>query len=265
MAELNKIVSIDDIKNNLKEVQLKLNKLGEIIVIENNEPVFVMKSVEEEKRYIEIIVEGLLQKVGKSVFIEYYEMFEKDERPEQHLPAKFSLNSRRSRSSAARKIFEGNYQILALEIILESNRLENSVLSKTRELLSSRSTEVQIKTGEFKIGYIVKNIFPLLIESGNLDNLLAELVDASYSKEQFGIYYPLLKEIEFVFDSRTEKYDHNKYSRYYSKPISRNGKDYLLCSQWSEKLNYDKLISWINNTSKDLGVELESIISDYLR
>lgn len=241
MSKYDNLINYDDVSTELDTILLKLEKLDELVVLKNNRPVFVIKSIAEEQRNIEQQIEYLLQKIGKRMFIEYYEIFLEDDKPESKLPGKFSMNSRRSRSSAARKIFANHWEDEALKLVLNSSRLSNDITTKALSLVSLKSTESQ----SVKIGYMIKNVMPLLINDGLLDERLNDLLDKHYCKNTFGIYYPMLLQLDFVFDAKSMKYDKNKYPRYYANPISYQGKDYLLCSQWNEKLHLKRLEDWL--------------------
>jgi hypothetical protein len=128
--------------------RLALEK-GPVVIVENDVPKYVLmdfkmfsggaetklsqpcKGGSEDSDY----VMDLLNRMGKAVFVDYYYVFKKDDSPEEKLPHTFTLNSRRSRTSVARRIFRENLAIKALELIVSSSRLEDDVVRKARQIL----------------------------------------------------------------------------------------------------------------------------------
>ena len=93
---------------------------------------------------------------------------------------------------------------------------------------------------ELKIGKLVQIVLKRILESGSVSQEeIANLQNPSYSKDVFGINYPLLVKHDIPFEK----------VRYYKTPICINGVKYMLCSQWFEvPTNNDRpyLIKWIS-------------------
>ncbi len=88
---------------------------------------------------------------------------------------------------------------------------------------------------EMKVGAIAKNILRDFLEKGTL--LPAEidfLQDASYSKRNFDLNFPLLIEDGKSFEEK----------RYYKEPVEINKKKYYITSQWFDR-SKNQLINWL--------------------
>ena len=92
---------------------------------------------------------------------------------------------------------------------------------------------------ELKIGRLAQFAFAHMAEQGKIvDEELALMQTAEYSKSEFDLQYPVLVKKDSKFDKR----------RYYAKPLCIQGEYYMLCSQWFEvPSNNDRpfLIRWI--------------------
>lgn len=65
-----------------------------------------------------------------------------------------------------------------------------------------------------------------------------------WCNDNFGICYPLLKEVDIAIPITKQKY-YNKYARYWVKPVLEiNNKHYIMCSEWFEEFRA-KLDKWI--------------------
>ncbi len=87
---------------------------------------------------------------------------------------------------------------------------------------------------ELKIGALANTVLRRVLEAGIDEIELRDLQDGHYSKQVFGIYYPLLTSANVDFPRE----------RYYVKPLAINHKQFYLCSQWLEK-NRPKLEDWL--------------------
>jgi hypothetical protein len=98
---------------------------------------------------------------------------------------------------------------------------------------------------ELKIGKIAQKLFREALEGGKADDEEVSLMlTKDYSKNVFGIDYPLLVSTDEECDS----------VRYYTKPLTIRGKQYRLCSQWFEvPANNDRpyLMAWLEKHSDD--------------
>lgn len=101
---------------------------------------------------------------------------------------------------------------------------------------------------EFKVGKLAQVVLRKLLESGAASAEEIELMQtARYSKESFGLNYPLLVRSDGSYES----------ARYYSTPLIISGVSFQLCSQWFETdANNDRpfLIKWIEEHSEKNGV-----------
>lgn len=99
----------------------------------------------------------------------------------------------------------------------------NSVKAEKKEKTESVSLPRELYP-ELKIGALVQQVLKPLLEKKASEEEIRKMQEAEYSKEEFGITYPLLVESSQDFDKR----------RYYSEVIEIRGKQYHLCSQWFE-------------------------------
>jgi len=99
---------------------------------------------------------------------------------------------------------------------------------------------------ELKIGKIAQTLLREALESGKADDEEISLMQTKdYSKRIFGIDFPLLVPIGEDYDS----------VRYYTKPLTVQGKQYRLCSQWFEvAANNDRplLLAWLEGHRANL-------------
>jgi len=264
----NNIVSLSDVKRNTEEILESTKVKGNIFVFENNRPEYVILCIEEYNKFLddskEVVRDSVnnenevleaLNAIGKKVFVEYYYVFKEDESPEEKLPQEYTLNSRRSRSSKARRLFKDEKNIDALTIIIESNRIEDEVREKAIEILKSElgNEEVIVNLSnashnKVKVGKLARNTIRQFIEEKviNQEEIL-RLQDLKYSKDNFNLSYPVLKLVDKNSPIETQRNDSNGYPRYYSATVSSYGRMYLICSQWVEKLHRDKLEKWIES------------------
>ena len=84
-------------------------------------------------------LDRLLASVGKEVFVRYFEKFQDFRVPNDEiaalLPQDYTLKSRRSRTSTARRIMREGLSRDALESIASSDRLDPGTAAKARLLL----------------------------------------------------------------------------------------------------------------------------------
>jgi hypothetical protein len=92
---------------------------------------------------------------------------------------------------------------------------------------------------ELKVGKIAQTLLRDALESGKADDSeITLMLTKEYSKETFGIDYPLLVSDDGKYES----------IRYYTNPLAIKGTRYRLCSQWFEvSANNDRpyLIKWL--------------------
>ena len=91
--------------------------------------------------------------------------------------------------------------------------------------------------GEIKVGRLVNSVMREILEGFADDTEVMDLLDANYSKQAFGINYPLLVRVG-------EQNINN--ARYYSKPLTICGNQYRLCNDWYPK-NRGMLEAWISS------------------
>ena len=95
--------------------------------------------------------------------------------------------------------------------------------------------------GEFKVGKLAQLVLGKMLEEGKASLEEVQFMQtANYSKQFFGLNYPLLARVDSVCDP----------VRYYAKPLTIYGVEYKLCSQWFETpANNDRpyLLKWIQD------------------
>jgi len=143
--DIRQFMSIADIVNNFSEAEKILNEYGEVIIISEDKPKYVLIGIDKYNDILKGREGGImdktnkdlmntLNKIGKSTFVDYYYVFKNDDDPISKLPQEFTLNSKRSRTSKARSIFRDNLNLEALQIIISSNRLDSELIEKAKEI-----------------------------------------------------------------------------------------------------------------------------------
>jgi hypothetical protein len=299
MIDIGKIIGQSDLEYDFEGVCRRLDTEKELIVFCNNNPQYVLMTIENYERIkgealskeddAEVLndesLETLLNKIGKKIFIDYYYVFKEDVNPEEKLPRDFTINSRRSRSSSARKIFKNGLEIAALNNIVQSYRLDETTLTNARTILdketgntSSRTQEAENNVKfendiEMKIGKSARTLISRFLQEGIITkNEVLLMQESDYSKKVFNLNFPVIKEIDSNLDLDQQKKDQRGYNRYYDTIVQVYGKDYLLCSQWVENLHKaafekwiePKLISIIINCVEGLKIGTEFIIPNLL-
>lgn len=79
----------------------------------------------------------LLKDVGMAVFIKYYYDFKSKENKEcvSIIEEPYTPKSKSGRTSKAKQIFRNDLQIDALRTITNSNRIDESIIKKAKEIL----------------------------------------------------------------------------------------------------------------------------------
>lgn len=81
----------------------------------------------------------LLNSIGKSTFVRYYEEFTDRSLSHDHLvnllPNEYTLKARHTRVSKARRILDEGLHREALELIAKSERVDEQTAQRARELL----------------------------------------------------------------------------------------------------------------------------------
>lgn len=82
-------------------------------------------------------LEKILNNIGKSTFIKYYNNFKNKTREEciNAIEENFTEKSKGTRTSHAQRIFREKMNIEALKIIISSNKIDESTRKKATELL----------------------------------------------------------------------------------------------------------------------------------
>ena len=278
---MKKIIGIDELKD-FSKVEERLFELGEGFVFQDNKPTHVimtleyyeqMKNGHDNSKGSAVQTDGLevlLNKIGKKIFIDYYESFKLDNDPESALEAEgFTLASRRSRSSSARAIFRNNLQIAALENIANSDRVDVDTIERAKILLEyenngvivEESTENNEDSYHIKIGKMMKGILTKLIQNGMLsDEELLKLQNPEYSKQIMNLNFPVLKSLLDGQSSDEAKKDAKGYNRYYDAIVQYKNCRYLICSQWVDNLHRESVVEWIRKKMIDILVSVAMTI-----
>lgn len=132
---------------------------------------------------------------------------------------------------------------------VKSNETKESTDIPYSENLFINSTEVggysmgNDSFSDVKIGKLAQTVFRDMLEAGKATEEEVRLMQqADYSKKTFDLQFPVLVRADDFFDSK----------RYYSKPLTIRGVQYMMCSQWFETAaNNDRpyLMAWINKHS----------------
>ncbi|MGF2614612.1 hypothetical protein FZC84_20540 [Rossellomorea vietnamensis] len=140
------------------------------------------------------------------------------------------------------------------EKIEEKKRLLKQLSRKVRKYEEYNVAEKEVAVtaavetepvSEKKVGVIARTDLVRLLESGRVpQSVIESLKDQRYSKDTFDLNFPLLREVTDMGKIDELKKDHTGRSRYYAKPITIQGKKYLLCSQWFD-WSKTRLVRWI--------------------
>ena len=159
--ELKQLISVDYLRENFTEVAGRIARYGEVYVIQNDTPKYVIRPLEEgdsappalsreaeraaarstaaARRLSAKKKKLMLRKLsstGKGVFVTYYEHFKGQEDPMVFLAREdFTVQSKRARASTARYIFRQGWQHHALRYIIQIGRAAPEVIQKAREIL----------------------------------------------------------------------------------------------------------------------------------
>ncbi|MBR0576458.1 DUF1413 domain-containing protein [Proteiniclasticum sp. BAD-10] len=299
--DVNKIISPEDLLDDFEGICERLESDREAFIFQNNKPTHVIMTIKHyqnmedsaNEQVLDITdhpenedIDTLLNKIGRRVFIEYYYVFKADDNPEEKLiKEEFTLNSRRSRSSSARKIFRDGLQVLALKSIIQSSKLDEEILARAKNILvaeigdnlkNDSVDEHVIEKGEMKIGKTVRFLFTRFLQGDFLtESEIKSMTDEEYSKKTFNINFQVLKIVDVNTPIEDQKRDLRGYNRYYDSPIVTAKHKYLLCSQWVESLHRKSFELWLEeklmsillsrvevlNTGTEFGIR--DLLSDF--
>lgn len=136
-------------------VEQLLSQYGEVVIVKDDRPKYRITTIDGEGDVMTLAdpnsprkaankgVETMeiLNKIGKSTFVEHYYDFKNGLTPADDLPENFTTNSKRSRTSKARKIFREGLNLEALEIIINSNRLDPKIINSAKEIYEKEISE----------------------------------------------------------------------------------------------------------------------------
>jgi len=141
-------------------------------------------------------------------------------------------------------IVNGDHLCVGVARVAEivDGKATRSQSNKQRDTVGYQSTDVY---KELKVGKLAQVVFRKMLEEGaaSEDEVLA-MQQAEYSKQVFDLNYPLLAKLGTEYDA----------VRYYVKPLTIRGVEYLMCSQWFETAaNNDRpyLVRWIQAHQKN--------------
>ena len=276
--DVDKIISPEELLDDFEGTCERLVSDNEAFIFQNNKPSHVIMTIKhyqnivgsEDEQVVDITdhadnedLDTMLNKIGKRVFIEYFYIFKADDNPEDKLiNEEFTLNSRRSRSSSARKIFRDGLQLSALKNIIQSPKLDEEILVKAKEILEAETgtnsetnsvEEPVIEKEDMKIGKTVRFLLTRFLHGEYLtENEIESMTDEEYSKKTFNINFQVLKAVDENAPIEEQKRDQRGYNRYYDSPITAENKKYLLCSQWVENLHRKAFERWLEDKLMDI-------------
>ena len=285
--DVDKIVSSEELLEDFEGICERLESDNEAFIFQNNKPSLVIMTIKHYQRIAlnngeqnadttnnadNEDLDTMLNKIGKRIFVDYYYIFKTDDSPEDKLIDEgFTLNSRRSRSSSARRIFRDGLHLAALKNIIQSPKIDEETLVKAKYLLAVETgtdseidsvEEPIIEKKDMKIGKTVRFLLTRLLQGGYLtDNEIMSLTDEEYSKNTFNINYQVLKIVDESTPIEEQKRDHRGYNRYYDSPIASNNKKYLLCSQWVENLHRKAFECWLEDKLMDILISRIELLS----
>ena len=148
-------IPLSRVLSDFDEVKTLLNKYGEVVIVLDDQPQYritmidrtenvtsgeLLETHRKETSKGESVME-ILNKIGKSTFIEHYYDFKFNRTAADELSEDFTMNSKRSRTSKARKIFRENLQIEALKIIMASKRLDQMTVDRAKEIYDKEMSQ----------------------------------------------------------------------------------------------------------------------------
>lgn len=264
------MVAAQNKMNELKEIiQDKLtgtNKQLQNPVSDNSSSVIYNDDLNDDlQAEIDINIKEKLHAIGNDFFVSFYDILSdqssdnKSKTQSIHsLRTDLAESSITNRVSNANTIFTNGWNLRALELIVSSRNTKASTIDLAQVILDnaqnfntsqySNPTNA-INTSQlyssYTIGQLARDILSSKLENGDAsDQEIADMQTAAYSKQFFGINYPLL------LKTNSPK----KEDRYYSKLLHIKNKQtqitetYRLCSEWYESAtNNDRplLEAWI--------------------
>ncbi len=141
------------------------------------------------------------------------------------------------------ELFMRSYQLIKL-FQKNNNRIDNSAGNTNNNTNDSEYISISA-LDELKIGKTVQITIKYILENNLIDNnTLVLLQNKDYCKNIFGINFAVLKDISNCDNKNEMRLDSRGYSRYYTTPLEYNGKSYLLCQEWNDKLHRGKYDKW---------------------
>ena len=137
------------------------------------------------------------------------------------------------------ELFVRSYQMYKMFASDSGTAAKADHTQRTAVKQASENTMAEDSYKEFKVGKLAQVVLVRLLEEGKASAEEVRFMQtADYSKQFFGLNYPLLARDDGTYDP----------VRYYSKPLTIDGISYKLCSQWFETAaNNDRpyLLKWI--------------------
>jgi hypothetical protein len=137
------------------------------------------------------------------------------------------------------ELFVRSYQMYKMFAAEPANASKNKKYRSAEKPQNSEKAIPEDLYKEFKVGKLAQVVLGGMLEKGKASaEEIRFMQTADYSKQFFGLNYPLLARADGAYDP----------VRYYSKPLCIGGIQYKLCSQWFETpANNDRpyLLKWI--------------------
>lgn len=136
------------------------------------------------------------------------------------------------------ELFVRSYQMYKM-FAADSENTVTTVPAQRAEVKRTSEYAAEDSYKEFKVGKLAQVVLGRMLEEGKASPEEIQFMQTEdYSKQFFGLNYPLLVRLDRGYDS----------VRYYSKPLTIDGVSYKMCSQWFETpANNDRpfLLKWI--------------------
>lgn len=137
------------------------------------------------------------------------------------------------------ELFVRSYQMYKMFAADSATTIKPNHIRRTDVKQTNENVALEDAYKEFKVGKLAQVVLVRMLEEGKASEEEIQFMQTSdYSKQFFGLNYPLLVRVDGEYDP----------VRYYSKPLNIGGLQYKLCSQWFETTaNNDRpyLIKWI--------------------
>ena len=155
-------------------------------------------------------------------------------------------------------------RISGSNVYVETNHNANGICSIIANMWEKLLNVEDSIINDSKIGKYAKDYFTAYFSDDNKQYDLKNFTNKYWCNDNFGICYPLLKEVDITTSISKQKGYNNDYARYWTKPIlTLNGKHYIICSQWFKEFR-EKLDKWISENPVPSSVPVIEAFKEFI-